>query len=87
MDVDAFSGFNVLGFDTETTGLNPRKDRIVQYAFVGVDANGERVVIDSLVDPCMPIPILDTGPRHHKQGCPGTYTLQRAHRGDFGALG
>ena len=56
MDVDAFSGFNVLGFDTETTGLNPRKDRIVQYAFVGVDANGERVVIDSLVDPCMPIP-------------------------------
>ena len=56
MDVDAFSGFNVLGFDTETTGLNPRKDRIVQYAFVGVDANGERVVMDSLVDPCMPIP-------------------------------
>ena len=88
MDVDAFSGFNVLGFDTETTGLNPRKDRIVQYAFVGVDANGERVVIDS---PGRSLhansPILDTGPRHHKQGCPGTYTLQRAHRGDFGALG
>ena len=30
-----FDGFKVLGFDTETTGLNPRKDRIVQYAFIG----------------------------------------------------
>ena len=34
--MESFSGYRVLGFDTETTGLDPRKDRIVQYAFVGV---------------------------------------------------
>ena len=54
--MESFSGFRVLGFDTETTGLDPRKDRIVQYAFVGVDEDGRKIVIDSLVDPCMTIP-------------------------------
>ena len=54
--MEGFSGFKVLGFDTETTGLDPRKDRIVQYAFVGVDEDGGKIVIDSLVDPCMAIP-------------------------------
>ena len=55
----AFQVSRVLGFDTETTGLDPRKDRIVQYAFVGVDEDGQKIVIDSLVDPCMAIPLLD----------------------------
>ncbi|MEC7664969.1 MAG: 3'-5' exonuclease [Candidatus Thermoplasmatota archaeon] len=54
--MESFSGYRVLGFDTETTGLDPRKDRIVQYAFVGVDEDGQKIVIDSLVDPCMAIP-------------------------------
>ena len=40
--MESFSGFRVLGFDTETTGLDPRKDRIVQYAFVGVDVMAGR---------------------------------------------
>ena len=59
--MEGFSGFKVLGFDTETTGLDPRKDRIVQYAFVGVDEDGGKIVIDSLVDPCMAIPPSSTG--------------------------
>ena len=38
-----FDGFKVLGFDTETTGLNPRKDRIVQYALIRKDVDGSSV--------------------------------------------
>ena len=39
MFMSLFDGFKVLGFDTETTGLNPRKDRIVQYALIGRDVD------------------------------------------------
>lgn len=51
-----FDGFKVLGFDTETTGLNPRKDRIVQYAFIGRDADGSSVSRTELIDPGIKIP-------------------------------
>ena len=51
-----FDGFKVLGFDTETTGLNPRKDRIVQYAFIGREVDGSSVCQTELIDPGIRIP-------------------------------
>ena len=51
-----FDGFKVLGFDTETTGLNPRKDRILQYAFIGRDVDGSSVCQVELIDPGIKIP-------------------------------
>ena len=51
-----FDGFKVLGFDTETTGLNPRKDRIVQYAFIGRNVDGSSVSRTELIDPEIRIP-------------------------------
>tara|TARA_B100000029_G_scaffold124793_1_gene118268 strand:- start:2875 stop:3459 length:585 start_codon:yes stop_codon:yes gene_type:complete len=49
-------GFRVLGFDLETTGFNPRSDRIVQFALVGSDADGTHVRLQSLVNPGSSIP-------------------------------
>lgn len=49
-------------FDTETTGLDPTTDRIVQLAAVRI-VNGRRLrseVFDTLVDPQCPIPPLST---------------------------
>ena len=40
-------GFRVLGLDLETTGFNPRFDRIVQYALVGSDADGTHLSLQS----------------------------------------
>jgi len=45
------TGYRVLGFDLETTGFDHRKDRIVQYALVGSDADGSHINLQSLVDP------------------------------------
>tara|TARA_Y100000588_G_scaffold195144_1_gene209344 strand:- start:217 stop:783 length:567 start_codon:yes stop_codon:yes gene_type:complete len=44
-------GFRVLGLDLETTGFNPRSDRIVQYALVGSEADGTHVNLQSVVNP------------------------------------
>ncbi len=49
-------GFRVLGLDLETTGFNPRFDRIVQYALVGSDADGTHLSLQSLVNPGVSIP-------------------------------
>lgn len=50
------AGHRVLGFDLETTGFNPRSDRVIQYALVGSEADETRVNLHSLVNPGMSIP-------------------------------
>ena len=52
--------FQVLGFDLETTGCAANKHRIVQYAFVGSDKEGNHVNVESLINPNMKIPIETT---------------------------
>ncbi len=49
-------GLKVLGLDLETTGFNPRSDRIVEFALVGSDADGSRVYLQSVVNPGVKIP-------------------------------
>jgi len=49
-------GHRVLGFDLETTGFDPRTDRIVQFALVGSEKDGSHVNLHSLVDPRRDIP-------------------------------
>jgi len=49
-------GLRVLGFDLETTGFNPREDRVVQFALVGSDSDGSHLSLNSLVDPGCRIP-------------------------------
>ncbi len=53
---DVLSGYRVLGFDLETTGLNARSERIVQYALIGSDEDGSHINLTSFVDPKRPIP-------------------------------
>ncbi len=43
-------------FDTETTGMSPTADRIVELAAVRVEADGQRTTFHSLVNPGRPIP-------------------------------
>ena len=52
-----FLGFRVLGFDLETTGFNPRQDRVVQFALVGSDSDGSKLSMQSLVNPGCRIPV------------------------------
>ena len=58
MDVGSgiLDGLRVLGFDLETTGFNPREDRVVQFALVGSDSDGSHLNLNSLVDPGCRIP-------------------------------
>ena len=49
-------GLRVLGLDLETTGFNPREDRVVQFALVGSDSDGTHLNLNSLVDPGCRIP-------------------------------
>jgi DNA polymerase-3 subunit epsilon len=51
-----FDGMKVVGFDLETTGFDCRSERIVEYAMVGSDSNGEHISLCSLVDPEQKIP-------------------------------
>jgi len=57
---DMLSGFRVLGFDLETTGLDARKERIVQYALIGSDIDGSHINLTSLVNPRKLIPVEST---------------------------
>lgn len=50
------AGERVLGLDLETTGFNPRQDRVVQFALVGSDSDGSHINLGSLVDPGREIP-------------------------------
>ncbi|MDR1587901.1 MAG: 3'-5' exonuclease [Treponema sp.] len=43
-------------FDTETTGLDPEKDRIVEFGAVKFDRNGPITRFSALVDPGVPMP-------------------------------
>ncbi|MEC7532387.1 MAG: 3'-5' exonuclease [Candidatus Thermoplasmatota archaeon] len=54
---DFLSGFRVLGFDLETTGFNPRQDRVVQFALIGSDSDGSQLSMQSLVNPGCRIPV------------------------------
>ena len=54
---DFLEGFRVLGFDLETTGFNPRQDRVVQFALVGSDSDGSQLSLQSLVNPGRRIPV------------------------------
>ena len=54
---DFLEGFRVLGFDLETTGFNPRQDRVVQFALVGSDSDGSQLSLQSLVNPGCRIPV------------------------------
>ena len=56
MDSGILDGLRVLGFDLETTGFNPREDRVVQFALVGSDSDGSHLNLNSLVDPGCRIP-------------------------------
>ena len=56
MATDPLSGYRVLGFDLETTGLDTRRDRIVQYALVGSDHQGDVITLENIVNPQCNIP-------------------------------
>ena len=56
MATDPLAGYRVLGFDLETTGFDPKSNRIVQYALVGCDQDGTAIHIEALVNPQMRIP-------------------------------
>ena len=56
MNSGILDGLRVLGLDLETTGFNPREDRVVQFALVGSDSDGSHLNLNSLVDPGCRIP-------------------------------
>jgi DNA polymerase-3 subunit epsilon len=56
MTHDPLAGCRVLGFDLETTGLNRKSHRIIQYALVGCDNDGSEINIEELVNPERKIP-------------------------------
>jgi DNA polymerase-3 subunit epsilon len=66
LDATALRDLTFVVFDSETTGLNPDKDRVVQLGAVRV-VNGKVVpgeTFDTLVDPGMPIPPGSTKVHH-----------------------
>jgi DNA polymerase-3 subunit epsilon len=54
----------VIFFDLETTGVAPDQDRIVDFAFLRREPDGEEDVFASLVDPGLPIPPEATAVHH-----------------------
>ena len=53
---EVLEGLTVIGFDLETTGINIKSDRIIQFAFVGATGDDDEIMIEELVDPGRPIP-------------------------------
>lgn len=41
--------------DIETTGLNPKEDKLIEIALVSFNENGDRTVYEQLVNPGMPV--------------------------------
>jgi DNA polymerase III epsilon subunit family exonuclease len=56
MTHDPLAGCRVLGFDLETTGLQKKSHRIIQFALVGSDHDGSSIHFESLVNPQRKIP-------------------------------
>ena len=54
--MELLEGERVLAFDLETTGISTSRDRIVQLALIGSDADGSELSYDRLVNPRRPIP-------------------------------
>ena len=54
--MELLNGERVLAFDLETTGISTSRDRIVQLALIGSDADGSELSYDRLVNPRRPIP-------------------------------
>ena len=54
--MELLEGERVLAFDLETTGISTSRDRIVQLALIGSDADGTEISYDRLVNPRRPIP-------------------------------
>lgn len=46
----------IVFFDTETTGTDPVKDRIVEFYFLKIFPDGGTMTLESLVNPTIPIP-------------------------------
>ena len=53
---DPLAGCRVVGFDLETTGLQIKSDRIIQFAVVGSDIDGSNINFESMVNPQRDIP-------------------------------
>ncbi len=53
---DCFEGNSVLAMDLETTGVDAKRDKIVQFAFIGSLAEDEEIKIEELVNPKRAIP-------------------------------
>ena len=54
---EILDGVRVIALDLETTGISTRNDRIVQFALIGSQANGEKIQWCELVNPERRIPI------------------------------
>ena len=54
--VDVLQGYRVLAFDLETTGISTSRDKIVQIALIGADADGSSIHYEVLINPQRPIP-------------------------------
>ena len=49
--MELLEGERVLAFDLETTGISTSRDRIIQLALIGSDADGTEISYDRLVNP------------------------------------
>ncbi|MDO5035793.1 MAG: exonuclease domain-containing protein [Porphyromonas sp.] len=50
----------IVFFDLETTGTNPQRDRIIEFSFLKIHPDGKEEVLNSYVNPEIPIPAEST---------------------------